>query len=347
MSGDGTAAMIKALHRAQRRVVAIGKHSSNKQQGYDYTSSEDMVGICGMALSEEGLIVRRTAYTVGEWTEQSLRTRNGEATYIVAAVSMRFLIAHVDGGSMTDEAMFPAVQSGGRPADKAVAAALTASLGFYLRDLLLVSRGHDKYDIEARPEPDGDDAKRQGQPPAQAKRGPSQAAPRQAAQTAAEGDPWPDFAAAVKARIGVDPDDVRRWAVQSLKGPDPKGATRDGLRSLFTVLEGAQADFRAWVEANPATPEWVPASAADLYQLAVERGARFDGLEKSTADKSALQAVIEFLGRTVDEYVAWRTVSKAKPLDTSNAWNVGGALYKFVAGESVDFEAWCKTRKEA
>lgn len=186
-NGSMNAALVKALHRAQKRVTAIGKHSRNDQQRYDYTSSEDMVSICGTALAEEGLVVRRTAYSVGDWSEQSLRTRNGESTYIVAPVSMRFTIAHVDGGVMEDAATFPAVQSGGRPADKAVAAALTASLGFYLRDLLMVSRGRDVYDIEARKE-DDDEAprpqQRQGQPPAQAKRGPSQRAPQQ--QAAAE-----------------------------------------------------------------------------------------------------------------------------------------------------------------
>lgn len=281
-NGSMNAALVKALHRAQKRVTAIGKHSRNDQQKYDYTSSEDMVGICGTALAEEGLVVRRTAYNVGDWSEQSLRTRNGESTYIVAPVSMRFTIAHVDGGVMEDVATFPAVQSGGRPADKAVAAALTASLGFYLRDLLMVSRGRDVYDIEARKE-DIDEApwspQRQGQPPAQAKRGPSQRAPQQ--------------------------------------------------------------------QASESVPAWVHPRCADLHQLAVERGARFDGLEKSQAPAAALRAVVEFMGRTTADYQAWREAAKDKPLDPSNTFHVGGALHKLLSGEAGDFDSWCSAREAA
>ena len=322
-----------ALAKAQGEFGAVTKNAKNPHLRNRYADLASVMAAVSPALAANGLGV------VG-----GVEAVDGDVRRTTLAVRL----IHAGGGWV--EVTMPVVWEPGKGVN--IAQSFGGGLAYARRyagmTLLGLAPGDEDDGCSAGPMDGGArQHQRQGQPPAQAKRGPSQAAPRQAAQTAAEGDPWPDFAAAVKARIGVDPDDVRRWAVQSLKGPDPKGATRDGLRSLFTVLEGAQADFRAWVEANPATPEWVPASAADLYQLAVERGARFDGLEKSTADKSALQAVIEFLGRTVDEYVAWRTVSKAKPLDTSNAWNVGGALYKFVAGESVDFEAWCKTRKEA
>ena len=147
-----------ALLRAQGAVTAIGKHDRNTQGGgYDYTSSETLIGVCGKALNNAGLTCVRLKVAVGEWSEHALTTRSGVQQMFTAAVQMVFRVAHAESGFCEDHRFeFPAVvNSAGKPFDKAVAGALTASEGYFLRDLLMVSRGHDQYDLDRSDVPHG------------------------------------------------------------------------------------------------------------------------------------------------------------------------------------------------
>lgn len=157
-NAEAAPTLARALLQAQKAVQAIGKDGRNDRQGYDYTRAETIIGVCSTALNNAGLIVRRLSYSVGDWVEQALTTPRGPSVQLVAPVRMVFRITHAETGEHEDYAVdYPAVQQPGRPADKAVSGALTASLGYFLRDLLAVSRGHDAYDIDARHEPSAPD----------------------------------------------------------------------------------------------------------------------------------------------------------------------------------------------
>jgi len=144
-----------ALLLAQGRVSGLGKDGRNEHQRYDYTSSEVIIHHAGRALNLEGLILFRDGYTVGEWVEMTLATKRGPQAALVAEVTSTWTLAHAASGETRQfEARFPASVGAGRPADKAVCSALTASIGYFLRDLLMIARGHDEFDIDRdRPTP--------------------------------------------------------------------------------------------------------------------------------------------------------------------------------------------------
>lgn len=143
-------ALAEALLRAQARVTGVGKYARNEQQGYDYTSAEDLIAIGGQAMAAEGVGLVPVDTQVGPWEVQRQETKGGMKEYLVANVRRTFLLFERGGAAITIGFDAPAVQSAGRPADKAVLATMTESLGYAIRDTLTVARGQDKYDISGR-----------------------------------------------------------------------------------------------------------------------------------------------------------------------------------------------------
>lgn len=94
------------------------------------------------------------------------------------------------------------------------------------------------------------------------------------------------------------------------------------------------------------TPTWVHPKASRLYRVALEHGAKF-GAEKQQATPKTYAAVVEAMGRTVDELVEWRHATDKGVLDTANVWHVGGSLMKFLAGECDEFAGWAAAQKGA
>ncbi len=144
----------KALLEAQRAVTAIGHDGQNQHQRYKYTSAEMLIGVCGQALNNAGLLIVRESCAVSEWVDD------------IANVASVFMVTHAESGqerSYTFE--MPAVIQKGRPPDKAVSGALTASSGYFMRDLLNVSRGHDEYDINRRNDEDDQPPSAKRRPP--------------------------------------------------------------------------------------------------------------------------------------------------------------------------------------
>ena len=122
--------LASALLAAQQALPSVGKDSQFKGQnyGYAYTSSETMIAACRTVLHGAGLVLRRAGWTF-------------EGTPEGGIVKSQFVLTHpASGESITDEVAWVAVPRGQQPIDKAMAGALTASLGYALRDLLLVPR---------------------------------------------------------------------------------------------------------------------------------------------------------------------------------------------------------------
>jgi hypothetical protein len=122
--------LASALLAAQQALPSVGKDSQFKggTYGYAYTSSETMIAACRTVLHGAGLVLRRAGWTF-------------EGTPDGGIVKSQFVLTHpASGESITDEVAWVAVPRGQQPIDKAMAGALTASLGYALRDLLLVPR---------------------------------------------------------------------------------------------------------------------------------------------------------------------------------------------------------------
>ena len=169
--------LASALLAAQQALPSVGKDSQFKSQsyGYAYTSSETMIAACREVLHAAGLTLRRAG-----WRFEGTPEGGGLVT------SQMILTHAATGESVADEVAWVAVPRGQQPIDKAVAGALTASLGYYLRDLLLVPR-EDENEMDKR-----DDSayqpKRQAAP---APRPATAPAPRQTQQDAPQSIPAP------------------------------------------------------------------------------------------------------------------------------------------------------------
>ena len=147
--GDGTE-LFAAIAAAQASIQESAKKDGrNAHQGYDYTTADEMIALCRSALLKAGLSVFRA-----DWTY----TPNSEEG--PGCVTSRIVIVHPSSKSLRVHTLtWPAIPGAGRPLDKAVAAALTTSLSYWLRDLLLVPRG-DGLSMDSR-----DDSKYQPEKP--------------------------------------------------------------------------------------------------------------------------------------------------------------------------------------
>ncbi len=122
-----------ALSAAQAEVESPGKDGHNKFHKYDYTTAESMLGASKGPLGNHGLSAR-----LGDFETQYEKV-NGE----VWPVKATFWLDWEGGESVSSTFTYPAIEGKGRPADKAIAGALTTMTGYYLRGLLNIPRGLD------------------------------------------------------------------------------------------------------------------------------------------------------------------------------------------------------------
>jgi len=127
-----------ALLKAQQGIESVKKDATNSFHRYNYTSAEEMIGACRKALHDQGLVATRATWGIDK--------EIGEFGAVVSTMTLM----HADSGERIDAPItWPIVPEKGRPMDKAIAAALTSSLSYWLRDLLMLAReeeGMDKRD---------------------------------------------------------------------------------------------------------------------------------------------------------------------------------------------------------
>lgn len=138
---DKQAALYAALSRAVAKAQAVAKDSANDYHRYKYASAEALIEEARVPLAAEGICV-----LPGAW---ALSPTGREDGYF-ANVIVTYRVAHKDGGSVDCSASTPAIREKGRPEDKAVATALTYSLGYFLRSLLLLPRVDAEHDVDQR-----------------------------------------------------------------------------------------------------------------------------------------------------------------------------------------------------
>ena len=124
-TGSKKIGVMSALLEARKALGAVAKKSYNDFHKFSYVSADTMVAACREVLHEHGLLVTR---------ETQIDLERGD-------LSSAFLLSHPESGESIATA-FPWAFGAekGKPIDKALAGALTSSLNYYLRDILLIPR---------------------------------------------------------------------------------------------------------------------------------------------------------------------------------------------------------------
>lgn len=143
MSETNGAKLAAALVVAQRAAQAVGKDATNAFHKYKYASSEAIIEEARGALNGAGLTVLTTS-----WSLVPLATTEESAQQALVRVTYRIL--HESGESMDCPTESYVVPEKGRPWDKAHAGALTTSLAYFLRGLLLLPREDEETAVDRR-----------------------------------------------------------------------------------------------------------------------------------------------------------------------------------------------------
>lgn len=126
-SDEAQRALASALAKAQGAAQAVGKDATNEHHRYAYASAEAIIDEARSALSSHGLAVSQLSSALRQVGQHLvLRTE--------------YLLQHEAGGRLRWGRDWFVIEGKGRPFDRASAAALTSSLAYALRDLLLLPR---------------------------------------------------------------------------------------------------------------------------------------------------------------------------------------------------------------
>ena len=142
--------LFAALASAQAAAKNVEKDAKNQFHKYNYVSAEAMIAEAKVCLSSNGLAVVPTSAIMREPRAGEQPTGGdsdlGKGARMMLVAS--WLVCHVDGGSIPVECEWPVIPEKGRPLDKALAAARTASLNYLLRDLLQLPRVEEGTDLD-------------------------------------------------------------------------------------------------------------------------------------------------------------------------------------------------------
>lgn len=228
MSTEPTA-INEALRLAQQAMPGVHHDARNQFARYDYVSAESMILHCRGALHSAGLTLSAVSSIIAVVDGVHVTPKGGDAMPLMMMHRV-WCLAHDSGTERTYEQDWPVVVEKGRPLDKAVAGADTASLSYLLRNLLMVPRVEKGTDLNA----DG----RDHEPPA-----PMQPAP---AYTV------PEFAHEVADQHGwLNADDLDRYLVS--RGGKPVAGLTDQQRArLLDTLAIPEnvTKLRAWLVEN-------------------------------------------------------------------------------------------------
>lgn len=142
MNNEQTTALGKALLNAQKAVETLTKESRNNFHKYNYVSCEAMIRAARECLGGAGL----TLITL----EQELSTFGIETSEPILMCKTVYQVTHEEGGYFTAVSNTPVVIEKGKPADKAMAAAKSLDLAYFLRNLLLIDKEDKQHAVDAR-----------------------------------------------------------------------------------------------------------------------------------------------------------------------------------------------------
>jgi len=134
--------LAQALCAARKKVRPIEKDAVNAFHRYKYASADGIIEEALRAMDETGLALVPIRQTIDG--HEARGANRFELT-------RHFLLIHTSGETLPVEVVWPIVpDERGRPLDKAAAAAVTLSLAYYLRDLLLMPRVDPAEQVEGR-----------------------------------------------------------------------------------------------------------------------------------------------------------------------------------------------------
>lgn len=134
-------ALAEALLQAQLAIRSVAKNARNEFSRYDYASADSIMGEARDALHSAGLVALRTGWTYTPVAHEHLKDEEKGGILTGLLISKHRIIHAESGESTDDESMYPVIIAKGKPEDKGLAAALTTSLAYWLRDILLLPRG--------------------------------------------------------------------------------------------------------------------------------------------------------------------------------------------------------------
>lgn len=155
-----TALLLQSLVEAQRIARGVEKTQLNSFHRYHYAGTETIILEAKDAMAHTGLaLIPRGArvFAIGTRMDGDPKAPREVPQLFLAK---RWSLVHQAGGVLElDEQVWPVVPDKGRPLDKAVAAADTASLGYLLRNVLMLARVEEGTDLDhpsrdAAPEPE-------------------------------------------------------------------------------------------------------------------------------------------------------------------------------------------------
>lgn len=127
-----TTTLWTALLGAQKAIMNVKPNAKNTYHNFTYVSSDEMIAEARSVLHQNDLVVFRTNFEV--------QFGGSEHGMLVS----NFVLMHSPSGEKYESNSCWFIQpEKGRPIDKALAGALTSSMGYYLRDLLQVPRQED------------------------------------------------------------------------------------------------------------------------------------------------------------------------------------------------------------
>lgn len=124
---EAQAALADALARAQAAAQAVPLDARNDHHKYPYASAESIIDEARSALSSHDLAASQLSSTL-----------RSVGPHVV--VRTEYLLQHKAGGRVRWSRDWFVIEGKGRPYDRAAASALTSSLAYALRDLLLLPR---------------------------------------------------------------------------------------------------------------------------------------------------------------------------------------------------------------
>mgnify|MGYP003339922382 FL=1 len=140
-----------ALLGAQRAIHSVVKESRNRDQGYNYASTEAIIEEAREALLANGLTAERRSLTC-QWEDaHEVIGKSGARTCRIGHVAIEFALVHAATGTERVYSMSQCAVSGsGKPEDKALSTANTYALGYWLRDVLMIPRCERDADADQR-----------------------------------------------------------------------------------------------------------------------------------------------------------------------------------------------------
>lgn len=221
--------LISALAKAQAEARGVEKLARNEFARFDYASAEQLIAYATEIMGGHGLALIPSASELLD---------SDKAATTPWVLRQTWTLLHTSGESLTLTRDWPCTTGKGKPEDKAVAGAYTASLGYLVRDVLLVPRVERGTDLDHPREEERpvslDPAQRHQQDENAAK-----AARRAKAQAPAPEPRWTDnerksFCAELK-RLGLDYDLVADWC-ESVSRPRPSSMTPDTRAQVLAYL---------------------------------------------------------------------------------------------------------------